>query len=140
MRQASNCWGLVHGITPVANNEPTPEDIDDDEEMEDEEQESYGNASFDREDIEVGIDAFISELIDGGIIRSKSSAKMPGFADVFAKAFGPNDAIVQKASEFEESIKGYFGYVDYDDMTTAKNQLAEIRELLEKTVKQDAAN
>ena len=130
--------GLGSMDDSIVNNELEPEDVED--EVEAEEEESYGNASFDREDIEVAIDTFVSELIDGGIVRSNNSAKMPRFGDVFAKAFGTNHEIVQKANEFEESIKGYFGYIDYDDMKTAQNRLAEIRELLEKALKQHAPN
>ena len=97
-----------------------------------------GFSSYDREEIEVAIDEFISSLIADGILRKSKSGKPPSFSGVFEKFFGKDHEISQKARQFEEYIEGYFGAIDYDDMRTASSEFREIRDLVNKEAEKTA--
>ena len=99
-----------------------------DEYEDDEEEEDYISLSYEREDIEVAVDAFISQLIADKIIRKSKSGKLPSFADVFRKIFGADHEVTESALAFEEHIEGYFGQILYDHMKAAYKQFAEIEE------------
>ncbi len=102
-------------------------------------EEEYGDEDFDegeytdgydREEIEVAIDEFLSTLLRANIIRKSKSGKEPSFADVFRRLFGQDHEITAKAQSFEEYIKGYFGWIAPEDMRIAHETFLEIQEIV----------
>ena len=127
----------VEGAAPIADG---TEEADEDE-AEDDSDENYDGEYFDREEIEVAIDAFISSLIGYGVIRKRKGGKLPSFAEVFEKFFGQDHEITEKANDFEDLIEGYFGWVSPEDMRSAHNAFVEIQDILRQATKEvsDAA-
>jgi hypothetical protein len=87
---------------------------------------------FDREDIEVAIDAFISQLIKANVVRKSSAGKTPSFSEVFERYFGDAHEITENAKKFEEYVEGYFGAIAPEDMRAAYEQFCEIQEAVRK--------
>ena len=86
---------------------------------------------FDREDIEVAIDAFISQLIKANVVRKSGAGKSPSFSEVFERYFGDAHES-EKAKKFEEYVEGYFGNIAPEDMRAAYEQFCEIQEVVRK--------
>jgi hypothetical protein len=84
---------------------------------------------FDAEEIEIAIDAFLSRLIKAKVI--KKSKPTPAISDVFESWLGPDHEIVKAASRFENHVSGYFGWVSYEDMSSAYDYFREMKEALE---------
>jgi hypothetical protein len=119
---------VPEGLAAEVDNE---EDSSEEDEFADDDDDGYsGFSSYDREEIEVAIDEFISALIAEGILRKSKSGKLPSFAGVFEKCFGKDHEVSKKARQFEEYIEGYFGALDYDDMRSAYSEFQEIRDLV----------
>lgn len=115
----------------VAEAESEEDGSEEDEFADDDDDDGYSDSSsYDREEIEVAIDEFISALIADGILTKSKSGKLPSFAGVFEKLFGKNHEVSKKARQFEEYIEGYFGAIDYDDMRSAYSEFQEIRDLV----------
>lgn len=106
--------------------------VEEDEGDDDYGDDESGSDYFDREEIEVAIDAFLSALLNAKIIRKSKSGKLPSFADVFGKFFGQDHEISEKARTFEEHIKGYFGWVSPEDMRAAREVFSEIQEIVQR--------
>lgn len=85
---------------------------------------------FDREDVEVAIGVFVSELVRNGLLAKSTSDDAMSFSEVFETFFDGDHEIVQKARDFEEQIEGYFDLVQYDDMHIASKQALEIQNML----------
>ena len=94
---------------------------------------------FDREDIEVAVDAFISHLIQAKVVRKSIGGKFPSFSEVFEKYFGDAHEITVKAKNFEEYVEGYFGAISPDDMSAAHDEFCEIQEAVRKELGGDDA-
>jgi hypothetical protein len=105
---------------------------EDDFDADDDDDGYSGFSTYDREEIEVAIDEFISTLIANGILRKSKSGKLPSFSGVFERVFGKDHEISKMARQFEEYIEGYFGAIDYDDMRAAYSEFQEIRDFLNK--------
>jgi hypothetical protein len=87
---------------------------------------------FDREDIEVAIDAFLSQLFQANVVRKSGAGKLPSFSEVFEKYFGDAPEITVKARNFEEYVEGYFGAISPEDMRAAYDEFCEIQEIIRK--------
>jgi hypothetical protein len=124
--------GDLEGEEPSADREAPDTEIaeegyDDDEEASDE---SSGDS--DREEVEVALDAFISFLLDEGMIRKSKSGKLPSFADIFSRFFGKEHEIAVNARSFEAHIEGYFGWISSEDMRLARDEFLAIQEGVKK--------
>lgn len=120
--------------------EPGEEDHDQPEAEEGEEdQDEYDidDQYIDREEIEVALDAFLSQLISAEVIRKPKPGKPPSFAWVFERFFGKDHPVSEDARRFEEFIKGYFGWVSPDNIDSAKEAFLEIREIVRKALTDD---
>jgi hypothetical protein len=137
----------LSGFSPVKGG-PTgevvaeePEEQDSSDGTDSDDYEDYEGSSkpdyFDREDIEIAIDEFISQLIKANVMRKSGAGKAPSFSDVFEKFFGEDHEITTKAKSFEDYIKGYFGAISPEDMRAAYDEFLDIqetvREALERT-------
>jgi len=134
----------MEGFSPNENDmrDRAPEEIvQEDEKVEEEDGDEYDffseREAFPREDIELAIDAFLSHLIQEHLLP-KSKAKAPSFSAVFAKLFGDDHEITKKADDFEEHIKGYFGFVDYPAMITAYSELQNIQGMIKEATREAA--
>ena len=95
-------------------------------------EEPYYTAGFDREDVEIAIDGFLTKLAREGLIRKNKSGRLPSFSAVFEKLFGAGHAMVKTAKEFEEHVAGYFGRIDYENMRAAYSEFLEIKKFIAK--------
>src|SRR5277367_556942 len=100
--------GFPTGTTSAQIETVLPDEQDDDENP-------GGSKTFEREDVEVGIDVFISTLIQNNVIKQHRRGKQPSLEDVFEHIFGENHEITKTAKSFEEHIEGYFEVVGYED-------------------------
>jgi hypothetical protein len=114
------------------------EDHNEDQEFNNEE--VYGPAVYQREDLEVAIDVLISELVSDGLFPKPSRGTEPTLADVFERFFGEDDKIAQLAQEFDQYIEGYFGAIGYDDMNSAHGTILAIRNILRTEMKRHGEN
>lgn len=130
---ASTTVDRTTGTTEVM--EPTKAHDENDEYNEGEE--SIGNTTFDREDIEVGIDVCISELVTQHVISKARLSKRPSLSDVFQTLFGEDHKVVEHARLFEEHIKGYFDIVAYDEMAAAHDELVIIQDIIKRELGND---
>jgi hypothetical protein len=110
---------------------PDAEYYEDEGDFEDDYEEPSG-LSFDREDIEVAIDAFLSQLVARKLIPKPKPGKSPSLSAVLADLLGTEDEALTPAENFEEFIEGYSGMVDHENMEQAHLQLVKLRELLTK--------
>jgi len=94
----------------------------------------FYTAGFDREDVEIAIDAFLSHLLRKKLIRKDKSGRLPSFAGVFEELFGDEHPIAKTADGFEENIAGYFGWIDYENMRAAYTAFLEIRTFIRKEI------
>jgi hypothetical protein len=101
---------------------------------EDEEEDSGGGTVFDREDIEVAIDVFISELVNEKVIKKPKARHHPTLVQVFEHVFGEGHPIAKMVETFEEHIEGYFGAIGYDEMNSAYGELLGIRVMINKEI------
>ena len=83
------------------------------------------------EEIEVAIDAFISQLSIDGLIKKAALAKAPSIAEVFEELFGSNSKVVDLAREFAEQVEGYEGWLSYDEMKNAYDTFKKLKRILE---------
>jgi len=113
-----------------------PEEAEEKEEEDDDGEEYYSDHYFDREEIEVGLDAFISHLINSEVIRKPKPGKTPSFSEVFEKFFGKDHEVTEKANGFEGFIKGYFGWVSPENMRLAHDAFLEIRGIVQSAMKE----
>jgi hypothetical protein len=121
---------------------PGPEDGKHEEPYEDDygEDEDEGRvAAFQREEIEVAIDVFISSLVQENVIRKYPRNKQPSLENVFEKIFGENHEIIKPVQVFEEHIEGYFDLIGYEDMEIAFAELTDIRDIIDKEIESYAA-
>ena len=104
------------------------------------ESEEYNSsrARFPREDIEIGIDSFISLLIKGKIVQKEKIGRQPSMWEVFADLYGEEHPILKLIDGFEDHIKGYFGLVEYEEMNAAFCDILEVRDSIAKDL--EAAN
>jgi hypothetical protein len=120
-----------------------PEEEDDQsgtEEGEDDQDEYDTDDQYiDREEIEVALDAFLSQLISADVIRKPKSGKTPSFTWVFERFFGKDHPVSEHARGFEEFIKGYFGWVSPDNMDSAQESFFEIREIVREALTDDGS-
>ncbi len=123
----------------VAVQEGIPEVLPEDEEPEQTDETGYpededegGPATFDREEIEVALDVFMSHLVRERIIKKYKRGKLPALSGVFQDIFGDKHPIIKPVKLFEEHIEGYFDVVGYEDMEIAFNELANIRAIIDK--------
>jgi hypothetical protein len=92
----------------------------------------HGPGVYQREEIEVAIDVFISELVREDLLPKPSLGKEPSLQDVFERLFDDDHKIVELAKQFDEHIEGYFGAISYDDMNSAHWAVLGIHDILTK--------
>jgi hypothetical protein len=122
-------------VVSVADAEEEEVEPEADEDGFDSDEDSSGNAIFQREDIEVAIDLFVTHLIHEEIIEEPATLE-----DVFVGLFGEDHPVIDSVRTFEEHIKGYFGAIAHEDMNIAFGNLAEIRAIVEKEMARHAKN
>lgn len=131
-------WEGIAGIEDdIAEEESMPSEDEGAEDVSDESDddpydEPYYTAGFDREDVEIAIDAFLSHLLRKKLIRKDKSGRLPSFAGVFEKFFGGEHQIAKAADKFEEYVRGYFGWIDYENMKAAFGEFLGIRTFIGK--------
>jgi hypothetical protein len=101
--------------------------------------EPYYTAGFDREDIEIAIDAFLSQLLHQRLIRKDRSGRLPSFSGVFAKFFGEEHQITNVADSFQDHIAGYFGWIDYENMRAAYSEFLEIQAFVKRELEKSGS-
>jgi hypothetical protein len=89
--------------------------------------------TFEREDIEIGIDRLISQLIKKKLIDKEKTGPQPTLWRVFTVLYGESHPILELVDSFEQHIKGYFGTIEYEEIQSAFQDIVEI----EKLIKQD---
>ena len=131
-------WEGIAGIEENSGEEdipppqgPGPEDVSDGDDN-DPYEEPFYTAGFDREDVEIAIDAFLSHLLRKKLIRKDESGGLPSFAGVFEKFFGEEHQIAKTADSFEKYVAGYFGWIDYENMRAAYTAFLEIQTFIKK--------
>lgn len=111
------------------------DDLNPDQEVSDDDgdtEEGYGgNAVFEREDIEVAIDVFLSRLVEDELIKKIKRDEQLSLSEVFERYFGEDHELTEAAQAFEEHIKGYFGEIAYEDMQQAYGELSSIRGMID---------
>jgi len=132
--QESTAQAESPDVTPE-NEEP--EDIDEVEYAEDED--SGGDTVFEREEIEVALDVFLSDLVRKKLIKKYKRNKLPTLESVFGELFGDDHQIIKPVKRFEEHIEGYFDIVGYEDMKIAYGELTQIRDIINKELESYAA-
>lgn len=95
---------------------------------------------FQREDVEVSIDVFISRLVDEKIIKKNDPEEKISLAEIFQRIFGKEHEILKLVPDFEEHIEGYFGSIGYDDMKQAYAEVSAIRDIIKKEVERYGGN
>lgn len=125
----------TEAATEASEDEDGAADDDSSEEYSEDHDDDYRTEYFDREEIEVAIDAFLSELISAGVIKKGRHGKLPSFSDVFVKFFGQEHDITKKAQSFEDYIKGYFGWISPEDMRKAHEEFLEIYEIVKESAR-----
>ncbi len=106
----------------------------DEEEDTEEYDEDLPIETFDREEVEVAIDVFLTHLLKLGIIQKKKKGNLPSFSGVFESIFGEKHPATGLALSFEDHITGYFGWIDYENMKAAYGELMKIRDLVAKAI------
>jgi hypothetical protein len=101
-------------------------------------EDEVGASVYDREEIEVAIDVFISELVREGLMPEPRPRTTPDIADVFEKFFGEDHEIIKLARDLDEHIEGYFGAIGYDDMNAAYGEVMGIRDIIQKEIQRYA--
>jgi hypothetical protein len=87
--------------------------------------------TFEREEIEIGIDRLISQLIKKKLIDKEKTGRQPTLRRVFWVLYGESHPILELADSFEQHIKGYFGTIEYDEMQSAFQDILEIEKLIQ---------
>jgi|CZKK01.1.fsa_nt_gi hypothetical protein len=126
-------------VTESLEDEGNAQDDDAGEEYGEDDDGDYRTDYFDREEIEVAIDAFLSALVAAGVIKKGRHGKLPSFSEVFAKFFGQDHEVTKKANSFEDFIKGYFGWISPEDLRKAHEEFLEIYEIVKESA-QPASN
>lgn len=122
-------WQAPPQIVPGEPGDET--DVGDEENFADEEEDDSAEPEvYDAEEIEVAVDAFLSQLIDATIVRKTKGGAMPSMFDVFERLFGEEHEASKSAKEFEGLVAGYFGWVKADDVEEAHGCLIVIKESL----------
>jgi hypothetical protein len=93
---------------------------------------------FDREEVEVAVDAFISSLLASGVIRENRHGKPPSFGAVFARLFGDEGEVAVLAGAFEDDVKGYMGWIRPDEMLSAQKRFISIFNSVQEMLKETA--
>jgi hypothetical protein len=102
--------------------------------------ESFEAEVFQREDVEVAIDLFLSHLIREKVIKKDKRGMRLTLESAFETIFGDNHEIIRLVKEFDEHIEGYFDVIGADDMRSAYEEVLAIRRIINKEIKQYAAN
>jgi hypothetical protein len=110
---------------------PQADDEASDDEDEREDEYLLQTSGFDREDVEIAIDAFISSLIRKKLVP-RDESKPATLSDVFEIFLGGDHEATKTARSFESHIKGYFGIIDYENMSSAYSDLLELQDVLKK--------
>jgi hypothetical protein len=97
-----------------------------------------GKSAFEREEIEIALDVFMSRLVEEKVIRQFKPNEQPSFSGIFEKFFDEDHEIVKIAQSFEEHIEGYFDWVHYDDMRAAYGELLQIKDIISKEIAANA--
>jgi hypothetical protein len=114
------------------------ENEDDEESQENEENDQYDEGEaygvYEREEIEVAVDVFLSELVREGVIaktvtKPKIRSRL-SLVSIFDHIFGPVHEISKLAKSFEEDIEGYFGVISYKDMCSAYHKVLDMRRII----------
>ena len=105
-----------------------------DESADDESYDDLLSGTYDREDIEIALDAFLSDLRKAKLIKADKKGHLPSFSQVFEQLFNDN-SLVKKAKEFERFIEGYFGLIAYEDMQSAHGTFIEVQQAISSELK-----
>ena len=149
LREIEACFELF-GFS-ASEEESTQEEPSQEESKEEEQEEDYEDdygedeyseepAVYQREDIEVAIDLFISHLVREKVIREIKRGGQPSLVGIFERIFGEGHEIIEKVRTFEEHIEGYFGAIGPDDMNSAYGELSEIRNIIKTEMDRHAEN
>lgn len=124
--------GFGIGVTEAENSEKESKSLSEADEDEYEEDEDFsGPSTFDREEVEVSVDVFLSHLVHEGVIKDSKIGEQPSFSEVFERFFGEDHEIAKKARDFEENIEGYFDVVSYDDVRKAYGDLLQMKDIID---------
>src|SRR5258708_33652744 len=129
------------GSTPEDATQPSKE-LQEPGDLEDgygEDEDSLASIIFQREEIEVAIDVFLSELARERVIPKYEHGKSPSLEGIFEKIFGEKHKIIEAVQAFEEHIEGYFDLVGYEDVRIAFAELSKIRDILDEELANDAS-
>ena len=110
--------------------------VDEDEIVEDEVYDEDEDEYFDKEEVEVAVDEFISSLVSSKLIRKPKTGRLLTIGSVFAKFFGEEGEIVELAREFENDIAGYMGWISPAKMKSAEERFAKILNLVRSILKE----
>jgi hypothetical protein len=89
------------------------------------------SSTFEREDIEIGIDRLISRMIKKKLIDKDKTGRQPTLWRVFTVLYGESHPILELVDRFEQHIKGYFGTIEYEEMQSAFHDILEIERLIQ---------
>ena len=98
----------------------------------DEDDETYEQSrTFEREDLEIGIDRLVSRMIREKLIDKGKTGRQPTLWRVFKVLYGESHPILELVDRFEQHIKGYFGTIEYEEMQSAFHDIIEIERLIQ---------
>jgi hypothetical protein len=116
--------GAVKASGAGGDGEEADDSGDDDEDYTD----FFDGSSYERAEIEIAVDNFLSCLITDRVIPKRKSKGLPQFHAVFERIFGEDHDITLAAIRFEEYAEGYFDTISYESMRDAFGEFVEIVE------------
>ena len=97
-------------------------------------EETFETPGYDKEDVEVAVDQFLSSLVRKGLITKDEKGRVPSFSGVFDALLGRKHEISKHARDFEDHVRGYFGWIQYEKMKSAYEALSGIKSALEEAL------
>lgn len=100
-------------------------------ELEEEDLDRDPYQTFNREDVEIGVDQLISRMIQKKLVEKEKTGSQPSLWRVFTTFYGKAHPIIALIDSFELNIKGYFGTIGYNEMQAAFEDLLGVQKLIE---------
>jgi hypothetical protein len=105
-----------------------------DQDFTEEEDEYYSDRIFQKEEVEIAVDAFLTALFNKKLIKKDRRGGLPSFGESLRRLFGDDDEVVSIADSFEEHIKGYFDCISSEDMSAAYDEFVKIRDIIRRKI------